>query len=164
MMLGLSLANFTLLHTAISLIGIATGLVVLYGLLANGRLHSWNTAFLVSTVLTSVTGFMFPFTQWLPSHTFGVVSLLALGFAIAALYRHRLAGKWRVIYLSGVLFALYLNCFVLVVQTFLKVPGVKTLAPTQTEPPFLTAQFLLLVLFIVFGVIAGMRFRPQPAM
>jgi len=164
MMLGLSLSIFTLVHTIVSLIGIATGLIVLYGMLCNKRLDDWTAIFLLTTVLTSVTGFMFPFTQWLPSHATGVISLLALAPAILARYPFKLEGIWRPIYVIGAVFALYLNCFVLVVQIFLKVPGVKSLAPTQSEPPFLAAQFLLLVVFIVLGVLATMRFRPQPAM
>lgn len=163
MILGLSIQTFTLIHTIIALIGIATGLVVFVQWLRGQGLDVWNTIFLVSTVLTSVTGFFFPFTQILPSHVFGIVSLIVLAVAIAALYHYRLTGIWRRVYVGTALFALYLNCFVGVVQAFLKIPSVKALAPTQTEGPFLTAQFLLIVLFIVGGVLAGIRFRPQPA-
>lgn len=163
MILGLSIQTFTLIHTIIALIGIATGLVVFVQWLRGQGLDVWNTIFLVSTVLTSVTGFFFPFTQVLPSHVFGIMSLIVLAVAIAALYHYRLTGIWRRVYVGTALFALYLNCFVGVVQAFLKIPSVKALAPTQTEGPFLTAQFLLIVLFIVGGVLAGIRFRPQPA-
>lgn len=163
MILGLSIQTFTLIHTIIALIGIATGLVVFVQWLRGQGLDVWNTIFLVSTVLTSVTGFFFPFTQILPSHVFGIMSLIVLAVAIAALYHYRLTGIWRRVYVGTALFALYLNCFVGVVQAFLKIPSVKALAPTQTEGPFLTAQFLLIVLFIVGGVLAGIRFRPQPA-
>ena len=163
MIFGMSIYTFTLVHTIISLIGIATGLVVLYRLLMGQGLDHWNTVFLVSTVLTSVTGFGFPFTQLLPSHVFGIVSLVVLAAAIAALYAFHLAGIWRWIYLFGAMLALYLNCFVGVVQAFLKIPALKALAPTQTEGPFVTAQFLLIVLFIAAGAFAGFRFHPRPA-
>lgn len=164
MMLGMSLSTFTLVHTVISLIGIAAGLVVLYGMLTNKRLDGWIAVFLASTVLTSVTGFMFPFTQLLPSHVFGIISLVVLVPAILAYYPFKLAGTWRWIYIAAGLFALYLNCFVLVVQAFVKVPGVKSFAPTQSEPPFLIAQTILLIIFVVLGFLAVRKFRPLPAM
>ena len=162
MIFGMSFYTYTLIHVVISLIGIVTGLYVLYRLLMGQGLDHWNTVFLVSTVLTSVTGFGFPFTQWLPSHAVGVISLVVLAAAIAALYHFHLAGIWRWIYLVGALLALYLNCFVGVVQAFLKIPALKALAPTQTEGPFVTAEFLLVVLFIVAGAFSGFRFHPRP--
>jgi hypothetical protein len=164
MIFGMSVYAYTLLHTVISLIGIATGLVVLYRLLTGQGLDIWNTIFLVSTVLTSVTGFGFPFTQLLPSHTVGIISLIVLAAALVALYVFHLGGIWRPVYLGCAIFALYLNCFVGVVQAFMKIPALKALAPTQTEGPFLTAQFILIVLFIVAGVLAAIRFQPRPAM
>lgn len=164
MIFGMSIYTFTIVHTVISLIGIVTGLVVLSRLLMGQGLDIWNTIFLVTTVLTSVTGFMFPFTQLLPSHVVGIVSLVVLAIAIAALYVFHLRGVWRWVYVGTALFALYLNSFVGVVQAFMKIPALKALAPTQSESPFLTAQFLLIVLFIVAGVYAAIRFRPQPAM
>ncbi len=164
MIFGMSMSAYTLVHTVIALIGIAAGLVVLYRLLMGQGLDVWNTIFLAATVLTSVTGFGFPYTQWLPSHMFGVTSLIALAVALAALYGFRLGGVWRTVYVGTALFALYLNCFVGVVQAFLKIPALRALAPTQTESPFLTAQFLLIVIFIAAGVVAALRFRPQAAM
>jgi len=164
MIFGMSVYAYTLLHTVISLIGIATGLVVLYRLLTGQGLDIWNTIFLVSTVLTSVTGFGFPFTQLLPSHTVGIISLIVLAAALVALYVFHLGGIWRPVYLGCAIFALYLNCFVGVVQAFMKIPALKALAPTQTEGPFLAAQFILIVLFIVAGVLAAIRFQPRPAM
>ena len=163
MIFGMSIYTFTLVHTVISLIGIATGLVVLYRLLMGHGLDIWNTIFLVTTVLTSVTGFMFPFTQLLPSHVVGIISLVVLAVAIAALYYFHLNGVWRWVYVGTAMFALYLNSFVGVVQAFMKIPALKALAPTQTEGPFLTAQFLLIVLFIVAGIYAAVRFQPRPA-
>lgn len=164
MIFGMSIYTYTLVHTVISLVGIASGLAVLYRLLLGQGLDIWNTIFLASTVLTSVTGFGFPFTRLLPSHTLGIMSLIVLAAALAALYVFHLRGVWRWVYIGTALFALYLNCFVGVVQAFLKIPALKALAPTQTEGPFLTAQFLLLVLIIVAGVLAAIRFGPRPAM
>jgi hypothetical protein len=160
MIFGMSIYTFTLLHTAISLIGIVTGLSVLYGMLNNNRLDTWTAVFLASTVLTSATGFAFPFTRLLPSHIFGIISLVVLVPVILALYSFKLAGVWRLVYIIGALFTLYLNCFVAVVQAFLKIPAVKALAPTQAEPPFAIAQGLLLIAFLALGYLAVKRFRP----
>ena len=163
MILGLSFQTYTLIHTVISLIGIASGLVALYGMVAGKPLDVWTPIFLISTVLTSVTGFGFPFTQLLPSHVFGIISLAVLAVAIIGLYVFRLSGAWRWIYIACAVFALYLNCFVGVVQAFMKIPALKALAPTQAEPPFLVAQLLLLVVFIVLGFLAVRRFTPAAA-
>jgi hypothetical protein len=160
MIFGMSIYSFTLVHTVISLIGIATGLVVLYRLLMGQGLDIWNTIFLVTTVLTNVTGFMFPFTQLLPSHVIGIISLVVLAIALAARYSFRLKDSWRWVYVVTALFALYLNVFVLVVQAFLKVPPLKALAPTGSEPPFLVAQAIVLAFFVYVGTRAAMRFRP----
>lgn len=155
---------FTLLHVAISLVAIFSGFVVLfYGWLASKRLPGWTAVFLITTVATSVTGFMLPFVKFLPSHAFGVLSLILSAFVLPALYKFRLAGNWRWIYVSGAVLLLYLNVFVLVVQLFLKVPALAALAPTQKEPPFAIAQGLVLLLFVVFGVLAVKRFRPERA-
>jgi hypothetical protein len=163
MMLGLSLANFTILHTAISLIAIATGLVVLYGWLTGGPSKAMTAVFMVTTLLTSVTGFMFPFTQLLPSHITGIISLVVLIPAFYALYGAQAQGGWRKVYLIAALIALYLNCFVLVVQAFLKIGVLRPLAPTQSEPPFLAAQLAVLAAFVVLGWLAVKRYRPMTA-
>lgn len=160
----LSLATFTLIHVIISLIGIASGFVVVAGLLSGKRLEGWTMIFLITTVLTSVTGFGFPFTQLLPSHIVGVISLVVLVFAILARYTFRLAGAWRWVYVVGAVMALYLNVFVLIVQLFQKVPALKAMAPTQSEPPFLIAQLAALVLFVVLGARATSRFHPMPVL
>ena len=160
MIFGMSLSTYTLVHTVISLIGIATGLVVLFGMLANKTRCNWTAVFLFTTVATSVTGFGFPFTKLLPSHIVGIISLVALALAIIARYSFKLAGIWRWIYIVSAVFALYLNCFVGVVQAFMKIPAVKALAPTQAEPPFLIAQIALLIIFVVLGFLAVRRFRP----
>ena len=160
MTLGLSLAAFTTLHVVISLIGIASGLVVFYGMLSSQRLGGWTALFLASTILTSVTGFMFPFSGLLPSHVVGAISLVLLAIALVARYAFALAGPWRWIYVSTALAALYLNVFVGVVQAFQKLPFLQLLAPTQSEPPFAVAQIAVLVLFLALGFLAVRRFRP----
>ena len=163
MMLGMSLPVFTLVHIAISLIGLAAGFGVLFGFLASKELPSWTKTFLVFTILTSATGYLFPFEKVLPSHIVGAISLALLAIAVASLYVFRLAGAWRWIYVSSAVAALYLNAFVLVVQTFLKNPALVQIAPTQSEPPFLAAQALLLVSFVVLGALAIRRFHPEPS-
>jgi hypothetical protein len=160
MILGMSLATFTALHVVLSLIGIAAGLVVFWGMLSAQRLPGWTALFLVTTVLTSVTGFMFPFEQFGAPHAFGVISLVALVVAILGLYTYKLAGAWRGLYVVCALLSLYLNVFVGVVQAFQKLAPLNQLAPTQSEPPFGVAQLVLLVLFVVFGIRAVKRFRP----
>lgn len=162
MVLGMSLATFTLLHVIISLIGIATGLIVLFGMLAGKRLDGWTWLFLATTILTSVTGFFFPFDHLLPSHIVGIISLVVLAVAVLARYALQLSGAWRWIYVVTAVTALYLNCFVGVVQAFLKIPALTPLAPTQSEPPFQIAQGALLVVFVVLGIVAVIRFRPAP--
>jgi hypothetical protein len=154
---------YTIIHTLISLIGIFTGFVVLFGLLAGKRLDGWTKWFLITTVLTSVTGFGFPVHQFMPSHAVGVISLLVLAVAIYAHYPRQLAGAWRWVYVVTALIALYLNVFVGGVQAFEKVPALKAMAPTQTEPPFKLTQLVVLALFFVLTVVAAIRFRPEPA-
>jgi hypothetical protein len=158
-MLGMSLATFTFLHVLISLIGIGTGLAVMYGFLRGYRMDLLTAAFLATTALTSITGFGFPFTQLLPSHKVGMISLVLLAAAIPARYVFHLTGPWRLTYVVTAAMALYLNCFVLVVQLFMKVPALKALAPTQKEPPFLVAQLMVLALFIGLTIVAAKRFR-----
>jgi hypothetical protein len=148
---------YTLVHVVLSLVGIASGLVVLLGLLA-GKRHSGSTAvFLATTAATSLTGYGFPFDHLLPSHIVGAISLVVLALAIYARYARRLAGAWRKVYVIGAIIALYLNVFVLVVQSFMKVPVLHDLAPTQSEPPFAVVQLAVLVLFIVLGTLAVRR-------
>jgi hypothetical protein len=163
MILGMSLATFTAMHVVISLIGIAAGLIVVVGMLSASRLPGWTALFLVTTVLTSVTGFFFPAAHVLPSHIVGVISLVVLAVTIVVLYVQRLAGSWRWIYVTGAVLALYLNVFVGVIQAFLKVPVLSRLAPTQSEPPFLVAQLMVLATFVVLGILAVVRFRPVVA-
>jgi hypothetical protein len=161
MILGMSLSTFTTLHVIISLVGIVTGLVVLFGMLGGRKLDSWTAIFLATTVLTSVTGFFFPFTKLLPSHVVGIISLVVLAIALLALYGLHLAGAWRWIYVAGAVLALYLNVFVGVVQAFQKLAFLQPFAPTQTEAPFIVAQVLVLAIFVVLGFLVVKRFHPE---
>jgi len=163
MVLGMSLATYTIVHVIISLVGIGSGLIVLFGLLNGKLLSPWNGLFLLTTVLTSVTGFFFPYTKITPGIILGVLSLITLAIAIFALYARHLSGGWRRTYAVTALIALYFNVFVLVAQLFEKVPAIHALAPTQTEPPFKVAQLLLLILTIVLITLAAKKFRsPLP--
>jgi len=161
MIAGLSIENFTILHTAISLIAIASGLIVLAGMLRARRLPGWTAVFLVTTILTSVTGFMFPINGLTPAIVFGLISIVILVIALAALYLKHLSGAWRWIYVTTALMALYLNVFVLIVQSFQKLPALQKLAPTQSEPPFLIAQAAALIAFLILGAMAARKFRPD---
>ena len=161
MIAGLSIENFTILHTAISLIAIASGLIVLAGMLRARRLPGWTAVFLVTTILTSVTGFMFPISGLTPAIVFGLISIVILAIALAALYLKHLSGAWRWIYVTTALVALYLNVFVLIVQSFQKLPALQKLAPTQSEPPFLIAQAAALIAFLILGAMAARKFRPD---
>lgn len=151
---------FTLIHVLISLVGILSGLVVLYGLLTSQRMPTMTLVFLVTTVATSLTGFGFHRDHILPSHIVGVVSLLLLAVAILALYRFHLMGAWRWIYVATAVASLWLNVFVLIVQSFLKIAPLHALAPMGSEPPFAATQGAGLVAFIVLGVLASRRFHP----
>lgn len=162
MILGMSLSAFTFVHVMLSLVGIGSGLLVLYGLLLGKRFDGATAIFLITTVLTSLTGFLFPFEHLLPSHVLGIISLVALTVAIVARYVRHMAGAWRSIYVVCAVLALYLNVFVLVAQIFMKVPFAHALAPTQKEPPFLVAQLVVMAIFVVLGIIAVKRFRMQP--
>src|ERR1700674_5629729 len=161
MILGMSTSTFTAVHVVLSLIGIFTGVVVLLGMLGAKRLDGLTTVFLATTVLTSVTGFFFHSASFGPPHVVGVISLVVLAIAILALYLYRLAGAWRWIYIIGAVVALYLNVFVGVVQAFQKLPALAALAPTQSEPPFLVAQLVVLAVFALLGLAAVKRFHPM---
>ena len=154
---------YTVIHVLISLAGIFTGLVVLFGMLAGKRLDGWTKWFLNTTVATSATGFFFPFHGFTPAIALGIMSLLVLAVAIFARYPRQLAGHWRWIYVVCAVIALYFNVFVGIVQSFEKIPALQALAPTQTEPPFKDTQLFVLGLFIVLGILAAIRFRPGPA-
>lgn len=158
MILGMSLQTFTQLHVAISVVGILTGVVVFLCMIRGWRIAVWNEIFLATTIATSATGFLFPFKGVTPAIIVGIISLVVLAIALYALYGARLAGIWRRLYADTALFALYLNSFVFVVQAFAKLPPLKAIAPTQSEPPFLVAQGAVLVVFIIGGFLAQRNF------
>jgi hypothetical protein len=155
------LAALTLVHVVISLIGIVSGLVVTYGLLRSQRMDGWTALFLVTTVATSVTGFLFPFHKLLPSHILGIISLVLLAFAITGRYKFQLTGAWRRVYSVTAVLSLWLNVFVLIAQLFMKVPALHPLAPTGSEPPFLVAQTVVMIVFITLAVLAAKNFRGE---
>ena len=158
------LPMFTLIHVVISVLGISIGLVVIGGMTAGARLDGWTALFLVTTILTSITGFGFPFTKVLPPHVVGALSLVVLAVCVAARYWKQMAGPWRATYIVTAVLATYLNTFVLVVQLFVKTPPLAQLAPTQSEPPFALTQALVLALFAWLGYASwrgfGRRFMP----
>jgi hypothetical protein len=162
MVLGMSLSAFTMVHVIISLIAIVSGFIVLFGLFGSHRLPGMTALFLLTTILTSVTGFLFPFDKLLPSHMVGIVSLIVLAIACFALYVMKLSGPWRWIYTLTAMIALYLNVFVLVIQSFLKIGPLHALAPSvpPSEPPFAVVQGVVLVFFVIAIIGAVRRFRP----
>lgn len=148
------------IHVGLSLIGIVSGLIVLYELVNGKSSTGWTALFLATTILTSVTGYPLPPFGFDPPRAVGTLSLVLLAVAVIALYAFRLAGAWRWIYVVTAIAALYLNVFVAVIQTFLKVPSVHALAPTQTEPPFAITQGVVLVIFVALGILAVVKFHP----
>ena len=157
------MAPFVVVHVLISLIGIASGFVVLFGLLEGKRMAGLTAVFLLFTALTSVTGFMLPAPKLMPSHIVGTISLMFLAAAILAGYKYPMAGSCRRRYVITATVSQYLNVFVLTAQLFPKVPALKALAPTESEPPFLTAQTVCLLFFVLLGVFATFKFRPMAA-
>jgi hypothetical protein len=162
MVLGMSLATFTMVHVIISLIAIAAGFVVLSGLLGSNRMAGMTALFLLTTILTNATGFLFPFEKLLPSHIIALLSLVLLAIACLALYGMKLSGAWRWIYVVTALLSLYFNVFVLVIQSFLKIPALTALAPGNPPagPVFAVVQGVVLVFFVVVIIGAIRRFRP----
>jgi hypothetical protein len=162
MILGMSLSTFTMLHVIISLIAIVSGIIVMFGLLGSRPMPGMTAIFLLFTILTSATGFLFPFEKLLPSHMVGILSLVLLAIACFALYVMKLSGSWRWIYVMTAMVSLYLNVFVLVIQAFLKVPALHALAPSvpPSEPPFAIIQGIVLVFFVLVIIGTVRRFRP----
>jgi len=160
MILGMSIATFTLIHVILSLIGIVAGIVVVIQMLGSKKTNGWTNLFLSTTILTSVTGFFFPVDRLLPSHIVGIISLVLLAIAVAALRGYHLTGRSRWIYVVTAVAALYLNVFVAIVQAFQKIPFLARIAPTQAEPPFAIAQGIALLVFIGLGIWAAKAFHP----
>jgi hypothetical protein len=166
MVLGLSLPAFTLVHVIISLIGIVAGLVVMFGMLGSKPMPGLTAIFLLFTILTSATGFLFPFKELLPSHMIGILSLVLLAIACIALYAMKLKGIWRPVYVVTAMVSLYFNVFVLIIQSFLKVPALAALAPAvppapPSGPVFAVVQGLVLVFFVLVIIGAWRRYRPM---
>jgi hypothetical protein len=160
MILGMSTSAFTQFHVIISLVGIFTGVVALFGMLSASRLPTWTALFLLTTIATSVTGFMFPSTGFDAPHVVGVISLVVLAIVLLALYSYHLVGAWRAVFVVSSTIAVYLNVFVGVVQSFQKVPLLHLLAPNGSEPPFIIAQVLVMAIFIALGIFAVKKFHP----
>src|SRR5712672_2072351 len=157
----LGMTTFVFMHVVLSLLGIVTGLIVMFGLLGGKRLDGWTAIFLLTTVATSVTGFLLPAHHFMPSHGVGIVSMVVLVLAILARYAFHLGGGWRRTYVVNAMIALYLNVFVLIAQAFQKVPSLKAMAPTGSEPPFLVAQAVCMVVFIALTIGAAIKFRNE---
>jgi hypothetical protein len=164
MVLGMSLATFTTVHVIISLIGIVAGIIVMFGLLGSNKMPGLTAIFLLFTILTSATGFLFPVEKLLPSHIIGILSLVLLAIACIALYGMKLSGAWRWIYVVTALLSLYLNVFVLIIQSFLKIPALTAVAPGNppSGPVFAVVQGVVLVFFVLVIIGAWRRFRPTP--
>jgi hypothetical protein len=160
MILGMSIGAFTLLHVIITLVAIGSGLIVVGGMFASHRLPVTTALFLLTTALTSVTGFLFPIHGFTPALGVGIVGSVILVVALFALYKEHLVGAWRWIYVITAVASLYLNVFVLVVQSFVKISALNALAPTQSEPPFAVTQVIVLAIFILIALIAVIKFRP----
>ena len=160
MILGMSVGAFTLLHVIITLVAIGSGLIVVGGMFASNKLPGTTAMFLLTTALTSVTGFLFPIHGFTPALGVGVLACVILAVALFALYKQRLVGGWRWVYVITAIASLYLNVFVLVAQSFMKVSALNVLAPTQSEPPFAITQAAVLAIFILITLIAAVKFRP----
>ena len=163
MILGMSVGAFTLLHVIITLVAIGSGLMAVGGMFASHKLPGTTALFLFTTALTSLTGFLFPIHGFTPALGVGIVACVILAVALFALYKERLVGAWRWIYVVTAIISLYLNVFVLVAQSFMKVSALNAFAPTQSEPPFAITQAVVLLVFILIGVVALVKFRPLSA-
>ena len=163
MILGISTDAFLAFHVIVSLIGIASGLVVLYGLVNGQALGAWTAVFLATTILTSATGFPLPPFGFDPARAIGILSLVLLAVAVVSYYVFDLADAWRWVYVVTAMIALYLNVFVVIIQAFGKLSFLQSLAPTQSEPPFVIAQLAALAAFVALGFLAVRRFHPAIA-
>jgi len=162
MVLGMSLPAFTAVHVLLSLVGIVAGLIAMWGLLRGNLLRGWTWLFLLMAITTSVTGFMFPVTAVLPSHAFGMLTLVLLALAVYALVARRLEGRWRAGYVISAMLTLYLNVVVLIVQMFQKVAPLAELERTHGAWPLLATQGVALMVFAAAIAFATIRFRPSP--
>ncbi|HEY5928990.1 MAG TPA: hypothetical protein VIU02_01635 [Burkholderiales bacterium] len=155
------LLTFTLIHVILSIVGIIAGLVMVGGFISGTRLNGWTGIYFVTTILTNVTGFGFPFANILPSHIVGGLSLVVLAVALVARYWKHLNGSWRTVFVATAVTALYFNVFVLFAQLFAKVPAMIAIAPTQTAPAFVITHLFILVLFVILGRASVKGFRSE---
>jgi hypothetical protein len=153
------LRAFTAFHVLLSLVGIGAGFIAIFGLIAGRWLNLWVQVFLWTTILTSVTGFFFPFKGITPGIILGIISLVVLAISVFALRAKKLAGGWRTTFVITAVIAEWLNFFVLIAQLFEKVPPLHALAPTNSEGPFKIAQLVALIVFVVLGYLATKNFR-----
>ena len=149
----------TIIHVALSLIGIAAGFLVIFQMIGGKTLGGLNAVFLWTTILTSVTGFFFPITKLTPGLIIGSISLVILAIAVLALYSKKLAGGWRTTYVVTAVMAQFFNVLVLVVQSFQKIPALHEHAPTDDAPIVKMGQLGALLLCIVLGIFAGKNFK-----
>jgi magnesium-transporting ATPase (P-type) len=156
-------STFTLVHTVLSIVALVAGIIVVMGLLASKSSNGWTAVYLVTAVATSATGFGFASPSFMPSHWVGVISLVVLLAAILARYVFHFAGSWRLIYAVSMVLSVYFLVFVAIAQAFLKVPALRAMAPTQSEPPFAIAQGVCLVIFIALAIAAARKFHPVAA-
>jgi len=160
MIMGMSVSAFTTLHVLISLAAILIGLAVVWGMLTANRTGRLIFVFLLTTALTTLTGFLFPIAAFIPALGVGIFSTFILVVTLAALYAFRMRGPWRWVFVTGAVLSLYLNVFVLVVQSFQKVPALKALAPRGSEAPFIITQGAVLAIFILAALLTLRRFQP----
>jgi len=160
MILGLSLAQFTFIHVALSFIGIGSGFFLMFEFLTSRNLRILTALFFLSTIGTSLTGFLFPNKAVTPGIVLGVLSMIVLILALYAQYAKKLVGPWRGTYVISVCVAFYFNFFVLVAQAFAKVPALKQVAPTMASPAFGLAQLVLLFIFVLLTIRAVKKYRP----
>ena len=159
----LGMTPLTFIHVLLSLIGIATGFLVIFQMIGGKRLGGLNTIFLATTILTSVTGYFFPITKVTPGIIIGAISLVVLAIALFALYSKKLAGGWRTVYVVTAVMAQFFNVLVLIAQSFRKIPALHAMASTGEESIVKITQLCALVLLIVLGIAAGKRFHPETA-
>jgi len=155
--------TYTFVHVLLSLIGIVAGFIVLFGLLTANRMSGWTAIFLATTLATTLTGFGFPYNGLTPAIGVGIVSTIVLVITIAARYAFRLRGSWRWIYAGGAVLSFYLNFFVLIAQSFQKIPALNAFAPTGSEPPFAITQGIALLALVIAGVLSLRTFKPAIA-
>jgi hypothetical protein len=154
------IAALTLFHVIVSLIAIAAGIVLAHGLITRKRYDRWTLIFMVTTAVTVLTGFVFPYNGFTPGIGVGIICVLIFIPTALARYRFAMAGIWRPIFVVGALALFYFNCLVFVVQSFQKIPPLNALAPTGGEPIIGAVQAVVFIAFLIVGFFSIRRFRP----